>query len=195
MAQEIVRAIAKGRLLGVVETRNMFYFGQANVTPDSEVGNALASQVAGMFGVVQDVLWDGWSLYEIETARWKVDEQFWAPLTSAIITGFSGTQNGDMSSFQTAVLIGAKTSVKAARGRKFLAGIAELYTLDGSIIGDALTSAAAFLILYLSPVPVAGRGTWVPGIVSKNSIFAPFVSGWIGNILSTMRRRKPGYGI
>jgi hypothetical protein len=173
----------------------MFYYGQAGQVPDTLTGITLAGHIGTMFQDLCNFLWHGWSLYEVETKRWDVDAQYWSPLSNTVISTVQGEQSGDMSSFQTAILIGAKTAVKAARGRKFIAGAAELYTLDGAITGELIVAVAAFLVSYLSAVPVSGRGTWVPGIVSKNSIFAPFISGWFGNILSTMRRRKPGYGI
>lgn len=195
MPQQVVQVVAKGRLLGTVEIRNMFYYGCNTSIVDTSVGDALAAQIQTLYGDLINDLWDGFEIYEIQTNVWDSEQLYWQPLTNSLYSGLVGAQDGDMSSFQTAILMGARTIIKAARGRKFLAGVAEMFTLDGQIAGDIIARMADVLVDYLSPVDITGRGMWYPGIVSKNSPFAPFLGGWFGNILSTMRRRKPGYGI
>jgi hypothetical protein len=196
MAQQVAKVVIKGLIAGVVETRNIFYYGRDAANPPStqafsDITNFLNTQV---FGMLQDFLASQFALY---SAAWyyRDVEGHWIPNGETGLS-LSGGAEIEFSAYQIAGLMGAATSVLKARGRKFIPGLAESATALGRL---TLAAAGAFLqaaIAYITPVNSGfPNEVWVPGIVSKSAIFAPFTSSYVGAILSTIRRRKPGYGI
>jgi hypothetical protein len=186
------RAIVYGRLGGTVETRNMFVWGiTTGTTNDDNVVDALYLQTATILDAVKPLVASFWTSYQCEFQRWVSGH--WIPLETQEMTKI-GTASGDVSSFQTAILFVLKTGVLREIGRKFFAGVAESMTTGGSLTTNALIQCALVLSAMLSLV-TSDNAVLQLGIHAKDGQFKPFVSGVAGTILSTMRRRKPGYGI
>jgi hypothetical protein len=194
MAQQVIKLVWKGLLLSSVETRTMFYYGCDTGAPSMDDAAALATAVRYGLGYFNTHQTTEFHYYEVEA--------FFLNMLGDWITFYvhpetqAGLAEDDISAFQVAALVSAKTSVFKARGRKFLPGITEASTESGEITDATRTHLLEFLNVYLASVNVPATGrTWFPGVVSKNSVFAPFSSGNVSSFLSTMRRRKPGYGI
>lgn len=182
----------KGRIFGIVETRNMFCWGHDGNTPVTDDFAALEGRLAGMLAYALVYINTGWSSYEIE--RQHLVEGEWIN-DGTVSTVLQGGATGDMSSFQTSWLFIGYTAVKRMIGKKFLPGLDEASTFAGGVTPLAMAGGAAMIAAWLMPVGAVGGGYWYPGITGKGSVFAPFVSMVVENILSTIRRRKPGYGI
>jgi hypothetical protein len=191
MAQQVLKVVVKGRLLTTIETRNVFYWGMDSTETVQSDADAVADTLDEALSTLLPVLNEAWTCYGYDFYR--LNEGWFEPFY-AISKALQGEEVVDMTSFQTAVLATMKTSVKKMIGRKFFPGIDELFTGDGSIMGDAVTAFGAALVALMTPVDNSNK-RWYWGTTGKGSVFAPFTSATVGSILSTMRRRKPGYGI
>lgn len=196
---DVYRVIVSGRLIGTVETRNMFgYVLEAANATEEEIAVALEDHVYVGFTELVLGLSNQWTLYRTETQKWHPpvapEDGYWQTyhLTARNLTG---TETGDITGYQPAALIVLKTLGKKVMGRKFLAGVAEPSTELGAIVGSLVTKLGVFLIHMMDFVVMGVGGEAVPGVLSKSGIFYKFVGGTVGSILSSMRRRKPGYGI
>lgn len=196
---DVYRVIAKGRLMSTVETRNMFTYGltAANGT-DEQFAVAAETLVGNAFDALKANLSIRWALYELETQKWYPaaggNPGYWLGYhTSA--RSVVGTAGGDLTGYQPAALLLLKTAAKRVLGRKFLAGIPESLVADGSLIAAIVTALATFCVSILGPVSFGAGGSGTLGVLDKNGSFNPIISTLVGNIVSSMRRRKPGYGI
>ena len=194
MSQQVIKLVWKGLLLSAVETRTMFYYGCDTGTPSVDDATELNSWTRAALGDVLPFLVDDFHWYECE-AFYQITGGHWMTFYTHAET-LAGTVATDISAYQIAALVGARTATLKARGRKFLPGVAEASTLDGEVNSSFRSALITFAANYIRSVNVPATGrTWFPGVVSKNSAFAPFNSSTVGSFLSTMRRRKPGYGI
>ncbi len=105
-----------------------------------------------------------------------------------------GTSTGQMLPHQCAMLLTADTDRPKTLGKKYIPGITEEHQDSGRWITSALLGAVDILVEYLLPIVVADFGL-APGVASKIGTFVPFVSGVIGEIVSSQRRRKIGVGV
>jgi len=189
----IVRAIVKGRLAATVETRNMF---EAECTTQNiNWANEQASfeaWVLGIYNAILPALSNLWLAYSIQFQEYVTGS--WSDLAE-VAFGPGGGVNGDMEEFQSAVLFTARTGGLKILGKKFFAGIAKSSTSGGSLTAGALVYCATALLAYITPFYSTAGHWWNPGVMSKSGVFWQFIGGSVGSILSTMRRRKPGYGI
>lgn len=187
-----VRAVVKGRLAYSVETRNMFEATTNDLTTLSAEQTVLSAWIAAIYAPFASILATAWAAYEVE---WQIPITGGWQTASIIPVSFAGTVQGDFSSFQTAVLLIAKTMTKRVMGKKFFAGLSESTSTGGLLTSGALVYCATALAAWITPFNTSGTGLWYPGVTDKSGTFAPFIGGTVGSILSTMRRRKPGYGI
>lgn len=198
---DIYRCIAKGRLFGAVETRNMYtYRLESANTTDADIATALADAIqTGVYETIQDVLVNDFTIYSFEIQKRVVpageEPPYWTTIAE-IPSTFTGAASTDIVSYQNAALLTLKTLGKRAIGRKFLPGLSEADTTDGQIAAARLSLFAQVVTNMLaSVIPAGAGGLLYPGVLNKLGTFYRFTSGIVGNILSTMRRRKPGYGI
>lgn len=191
MSQQIIKVVVKGKILSSVETRNVHYYGADTTTPGATQGTDLENAVGGYYNTLGGSLSSSWTCYGLDSYYW--DGTWWNPLHSQTVSQ-PGAAGGDLTAFQIAALVTFKTAIRKCLGKKFIPGIPEGSTTNGSVTGGLLTALGTFATSCLASVTIAGVN-WYPGVPSKNSVFAPFISGTVGTILSTMRRRKPGYGI
>ena len=192
MPDNIRRVILKGRLFGTVETRNMFCYRLHGVAIEPTATTYLYSQISAIALQAAPMLASAWATYEMEMQT-LVGHQ-WYPLgVEALVIG--GANSEDPAGYQPAVLLRAITGALKVVGRKYFAGISENMTLAGALNSSALVAAAATLAAYLEVVSLGGENSWNPGVVDKLWNFREFLGGTVGTIISSMRRRKPGYGI
>lgn len=192
MSTFIARVIAMGQLFGSVETRNMFEYGTDSVTslsdPDAQ---SLVDQVIAILQTVQNVTISTFQYYGFEVHYWS--EGHWQPYKRYPVS-IVGAGSATSATFQNAGLITAGTQWLRTRARKFIPGLAVTSAINGAWQISVLNAMANYLVLWLSPV-TGEQGVWYPGVKRKDGVFAPITGGLVGNIISTMRRRKPGYGI
>lgn len=196
---DVYRVVEKSRLFGTVEVRNMFTYAltSANCT-DEEISEALSTQVDTIFGNIKALCSNQWATYGDEIQKWYpaaggLPGYFLTYDTHNLLkTGELGT---DITGYQPAILYVLKTAAKRVLGRKFFAGLAEAQTTNGAMAATAAAQLAATLVEILSTVNMGAGGAAAPGVLDKTGVFRPFVGGIAGNIISSMRRRKPGYGI
>lgn len=196
---DIYRVVCKGRLAAVVETRNMFSYTltSANAT-ETEIAVALETKVEQMMGNLSAQLSNFWSVYESETQKWHPPvggaPGYWLGYHTHANVG-AGSLAVDPAGYQAAALVLLKTGAKRVMGRKFIAGIPETMTTNGAITGALLTALGTFAAAMLDSVACGAGGLLKPGVLAKNGSFVQFNSSTVGSIISSMRRRKPGYGI
>jgi len=192
--QAIMKGVVKGRIGSAVETRNIWYAGcdelQLQYLEDDIVG--FSDHLDDIYSILVGITHSLVTFYEYEFYTWDGEE--WQP-SMIIPKNIIGTETVDLGSYQTAVLFTFNTAVKNMRGRKFFPGVDELMTELGALTVDALAICANAMIVCVTGFEGGVGRTWFPGCPGKGSPFAPWLSGTVGTILSSMRRRKPGYGI
>lgn len=187
----IQRAILKGTLLNLVQTRAMF---TADVTSQTHELDASLWQayISSIFTEVRTILASSavtttieyQDLVDGEWVTWGEEECVW-----------SGTASGDPLPNQNALVLIAKGAAKWATGKKFFSGLAESQIVGNSMINDAVIAAAAALLAYITPYTGQISGDHVPGILNKDGEFVPFVGGLVSSLIGSQRRRKPGNGM
>lgn len=197
---DVYRVIVKGKLLGVVETRGMhtYVLTSANAS-EGEVALGLEGQMTTLYSYLHTNMVGSWMhWYEQETQKWHPrvlqEPGYWLgyDVTAMNLTGLVA---GDMTAFQAAILVTLKTAVKRTLGRKFFPGLAESLTTDGSLTVNAVNMMANVVGFLLQSVTFGAGGVAEPCILDKHDVPHQFIGGVVGSIISTMRRRKPGYGI
>lgn len=187
----IQRAILKGRLLGLVATRNMFV---AEIDPFEPYDPAIVW--AGYLGAIWDnisiYMSTGWVAETIEIQN--LEGTNWVTVKE-IPSSLAGSSTSPIvANLLAAVLVG-KAIGKRLVGRKFFSGLTEAVVEANSMTSAALSAFAGAAIDYISPFTGSDTSVLQPGIVDKNFAFHGFVSGFVASLLGTMRRRKPGLGI
>lgn len=196
---DIYRVVAKGRIANAVEWRGMFayHLTSANATED-EIAQALEDKIASMYATIFGVLSNQLTLYETETQKWHPaaggNPGYWLGYHSSL-RSHTGSIATDITGFQPAILVLLKTAVKKVLGRKFIPGLAEAYTAAGLLTSPMVTAAATFAADMLDVVVAGAGGGAAPGVLMKDGTFTEYLSTTVGSIISSMRRRKPGYGI
>jgi hypothetical protein len=192
--QAIMKAVVKGRIGSAVETRNIWYAGCDEMSLQYLAGDVdgfetyLDDIYSNMVVITHNLV----TFYEYEFSTWDGEEfQYHSRVPKAL----QGTEVVDLSSYQAAILFTFNTAVKKMRGRKFFPGVDELMTELGALTLDALATCAQVVTMAITGFEGAVGREWFPGIPGVGSPFAPWLTGSVGTILSTMRRRKPGYGI
>ena len=192
MPQQVVKGVLKGTLFSVVQTRNVFYYGANADQPTNDTRDQVFQRLSDIADAFATLGSPAVNFYESEVFRFATPE--WLPMGVASLNVTGEQDDSDITSYQTAGLITATTSVLKAIGRKFIPGIAETRTIDSAMVLAAAQDMAICLVEYLTTFQSQNQ-VWYPGIPSKNSEFAPFIGASFASLLSTMRRRKPGYGI
>lgn len=188
----IQRAIIRGQIANLVETRNML---TAEV---SLQGGDLPSTVWDVYiGTIltplTEVLQDTATFNSREIQEWT--NGAWSTIDDdAISYQGANTVDGQVANQMAGVMIG-KTTSKRVVGRKFWSGLAET-AITGNVI-DALPLAEfvdAFTA-WITPWQSLSGSVFTPGVLDKDGNFAPFVGGFVSSFLGTCRRRKPGIGM
>lgn len=187
----IQRAVVKGTIASVVQTRSMF-----------------TCEVVESGGDTYDILWDAYlqDLYShidnlISTVCAVTDYELqnysaghWVPF---LVVDFpkAGTISGEQIANAVALVLIGKAAGLRHMGRKFISALAESGVSGNTIISALLPEAVLALTSYVTPFTGIGGGTLTPGVVDKVGTFHAFVGGVVSSILGSIRRRKPGLGI
>lgn len=193
MALQIEKAIVKGRLFNSVETRNIYHYSCEGTVRMSEIekGN-LEGQLDEIYAAWSSMSNSNFVVYEYEFQYWDGEE--WQPDVT-IAKNILGTETVDLSSFQAAILFVGRTVTKSVIARKFFPGVDELFTELGAVAVGALIYTTAIAGYMLETITGDLFREWFPCTHSGQYLSSPVVSWVVGQVMSTMRRRKPGYGI
>lgn len=187
----IERAVVKGTIASVVQTRSIF---TADVVPSGGDTNLVLWDVYIDMFVAKAMEFShtsvavyGYDLYTLSAGHWELYHE--------VVLSDAGELGADAIANAVALVLLGKASGIRHVGRKFVSGLAE-----GSVTGNTMYSTwasavAQLLALYISPVTGVGGGTLTPGITDGAFAFHPFVGGMASSILGSIRRRKPGRGI
>lgn len=193
--QRTYQAILKGQLFGTVETRNMYVWStNAQQNMDSYFCINVQSKLTAMYSAIgtwiNSAFWDS---YGLQVKVW--DGEAWEPIYETAFSLADHTTNqGDCIGYQPSILVRMTTAAFKVAGRKFLPGFTEGATLNGVLVAQALTDLASYVLEWLTPIDMVGETAYA-GVMGKGNVFHAFNGGVTGNILSSLRRRKPGYGI
>lgn len=191
MAARIERAIMKGTVLDLVQTRTMF---TALLADGVDVTDAPAwpVYVHGIFTPILTAISSAWTTSTLEL-QYRSGSS-WVTYDEVAFT-LGASNSGDVSPNYVAVVLIGKALGLRKMGRKFFTGIPKSL-LSGNALGGAfLAGFASSLLAYISPQTGVGMSDLTPGIVDVAGTFHPFVGGFVSSFLGTMRRRKPGLGI
>lgn len=187
----IERAVVKGHIENLIETRGMF---TADIV---EVGGDTAEL---LWEVYLEQLWTyipevlhvvaTWESYELQS----YNAGSWVPYDEVAFP-HQGVLLGEAIANAVALVLIGKGEGLRHIGRKFLSPLGESSAYGNTLAAAFLADAAQILLYYLSPVTGIGGGTLTPGTVDKNGDFHPFVGGVVSTLLGSIRRRKPGIGI
>lgn len=196
---DIYRVVYKSRLVASVECRNMFGYvlTSANAT-ETQVATGLETKVEGLFTALATQLDNLWVGYESETQKWYPavggTPGYWLGYHTHTVST-TGSFNAQLAGYQPAALLLFKTGFKRVMGRKFLAGVSAGNVVDGLLYSGFVTALGTFIVGMLDTVTFGAGGVATPGVLDKTGSFRPYLSGAVSNIVSSMRRRKPGYGM
>lgn len=192
MAHQTTKVVLKGKLFNTVETRNIFYWGAEASAPLSYSNSVyMTDRVIEIAGYVCAIASKALQFYGVDV--YNLVEGDWVALRQLLITQ-PGLVDGDITSYQTAILATGRTPTKGAIAKKYFPGIAESFTENSNLNWMAMIGFATAVARWIAPINVDGT-IWYSGIPSKNSPFTPIHTAIGNSLLSTMRRRKPGYGI
>lgn len=186
----IERAVVKGTILGVVQSRAIF---TADVVPSGGDTNTLlwTTYVQSIYTPARNV-WGGgvvtqtMELYTLTGGSYVTYDE----------VSFPNTGGGTADHLPNAVawvLLGKAAGLRHV-GRKFFGPPDEDHCGSNTLVTAVAANVAAALLAYITPFTGLGGGVITPGVVDKNGTFHPFVGGVVSSLLGSMRRRKPGNG-
>jgi len=188
---DVIRAIVKGHLAGVVQTRMMFT-GHVTLGGTETYPQVARGYVDAIMLDLQPALSTVASFETIQVQ--KQSGSTWIDLEE-VVYGMDGSNvSNPLPNAVAGVLIGNAGGNRQI-GRKFIPGLAESVVSGNGLIGVGITAFAAALLDYVTQFTSIGGSAWVPGIVTKDGVFREFLSGYVSSLLGSMRRRKPGLGI
>lgn len=191
MAFVIERAVVKGLVGSIIETRNIFTCEIDYDALDDREGVWLW-YINGVFDPVTDMFSSLFTITEVEIFTWNISE--WQTVDSFSYT-FTGNGGGDSyNSMIAAVMIGKALGLRRL-GRKFLGPLAEAAISGNTLVSGAVAMMASALIAYVSSFVTTNGSVVVPGIMDKGNVFRPFIGGVVSPLLGTCRRRKQAQGI
>lgn len=191
---EHFKVVAKGRLGGVVETRNIFYL-ECSVNPTTpELITDIPAWLTGFYTPIVAFLSNTFSLYGWDVHQWDIMTASWLFRVSGAMT-FVGTLSGDALPSQIAAVMVAYTGLKRTFSRKFIAGFIDTEFTGNLMLGSALVAMTSSLAFWMATFTAPSMKIYVPGLWTKGLIFAPFIQGVVDQIAGTMRRRKQNVGI
>lgn len=191
MTVQIQRAIVKGNIAGVVQTRNMFVAELIPVAPETDQ-QIWQEYLIPLWTDIHGVLASTFHITSVELQNWFGGH--WEPSEEYTWT-FSGIGAGEAYNNQVAAVLIGKGLGRRVMGRKFISPLDEVNVASNELTAGALVLMASMAVDYVSPITTAGGSVLQPGIIDKNGAFKMFVSGFVSAVLGTIRRRKVGRGI
>ncbi len=185
------RAIVKGRLFGVVATRNMFV-AEIEVVPPAGPGDWFIEYLEDVIGPLQPYITTSWTVETVEVQGLALGK--WETLSEGA-WNYGGNGAGDTLPNAVAIVLLGKALGLRKLGRKFFSGIVESATTANGLIAAAALAAANSALKYISPLTDTAGQVGYPGILDKTGTFQRFIAGSVSSLLGSMRRRKPGLGI
>jgi hypothetical protein len=187
----IQRAVVKGILGDLVQTRNLF---TADVVESG--GDTFAilwdAYLQSIYDEVEPILSITATTISAELQNYTAGDWITFDELEFVNSGSSTAQA--LANAVAFVLIG-KAPGKRKMGRKFFSGLTEDTGQVNTLADSVLSAAALTLLAYITPFTGIGGGTITPGILDKDGSFKAFVGGVVSSYLGSMRRRKPGIGI
>lgn len=188
----VQRAILRGTIANLVQTRNMFT-AQLTVTGGDDAPSLWDVYLGTILQPLQSVMQNTVTFTSREIQEYVGGT--WATIDDAAIN-YAGTNTAnDQMPNATAFVWIAKTLAKRVVGRKFWSGIAETWCGGNTVVGGAVASIAQAFAAYIAPWTSLSGSTFAPGVVDKAGAFHGFTGGFVSTFLGSMRRRKPGVGM
>ena len=191
MATSVFKAVVRGKLVGTVETRNVFY---VQVEPNASQGDEIATWLESVYSPIlaaTSTLWVAYGLdiYILQAGHWVLSEER--------AFNHAGSGQGDFTMYQAAAVIVGRTIVPRCLPKKFFAGMLEGNITNGYMIAGLVLSMITAGAAWITPFTgITSQAEYIPGTYSeKHEAFIAFVGCLVNNCLGTQRRRKPGGGV
>jgi len=181
--------------------QNVFHF-QADFTDDqsdSAVSAAVESYIEDIYGAVSTYLSDDFTINPswLTHVTWSPANLRWeaSRLVDIFTPSFTHTNTDNPFPNQIAPVLTANTYLPGTRGRKFLMGFVDTSANGSTLVGGALTALGNALNHYIADETVSSGNDLLVGVArAAAGTFQLFTDGVAGDILGTMRTRKPGVG-
>lgn len=191
---ENFKLVAKGRLFGQIETRNIFYLYCAVMPSPAELLTDMPGYLSGFYTPMLGTLSSVWSLYGWDVHRWDSVTAKWAFVIAGSIS-LVGTNSSDPLPTQAAGVMVAYTLVKRVFARKFIAGLVDDAVVGNYMVPACLLAMTNALTFWMTDFTGPSMKIYQPRTQCKDDSFATFSQAIVDRIFGTMRRRKAGVGI
>lgn len=187
----VQRATVKGRISGIVETRNVFT-ADVTIIAGDDYADYWFPYLDSIFDALAPLISNIWAEYEAEITIPAGGR--WEPVTTFPLGGVGSATGEPLPNAVAAVLLGKAAGIRHT-GRKFISPLPESLVAGNLLVGAGITAAAAGLLAYVTPLDTILGSHLAPGVVDSLGNFHPFVSGIVSSVLGSVRKRKPGLGI
>lgn len=188
----VQRAIVRGTILNLVQTRNMFT-AQLTVTGGDTADMLWDTYLSSVISPLTPYLMNTVSFTSREIQ--ELNQGIWQTVFDDPISYVGQSSTQDQLPNAVAFVFIAKTLVQRVVGRKFFSGLSEQWSNGNQVVGAAIAALASSLAAYLGPWTSLGGSTFAPGVVDRSGVFQAFTGGFVSTFLGSQRRRKPGVGM
>ena len=191
---EHFKFVAKARMFGTVEVRNIFYLECAVTPSQAELLTDVPAYLLGFYTPLQVALSTVFNLYGYDVHQWNATTSKWDFVQAGAVS-LTGTNTGDPLPTQMAGVMVAYTLVKRVFARKFIAGLVDDTVTGNIMVGATLIMMTNSLVFWLADFTAPSAKVYTPVTQLKSHAFATFSQAIVDKIFGTMRRRKAGVGI
>jgi hypothetical protein len=191
---EHFKLVAKGRLFGQIETRNIFYLEASVVPSAAELLTDMPAYLTGFYTPLLGTLSTVWTLYGWDVHTWNVTALDW-DFTIAGSIALAGGNASDPLPTQMAGVMVAYTLTKRVFSRKFIAGLVDDAVVGNTMVPACLLAMTNTLIFWMADFTAPSAKVYQPVTLLKTKTFVSFSQAVVDRIFGTMRRRKAGVGI
>lgn len=188
------QVIAKARLAGAVEMRNIFTLSCPTLPTRAEILTDVPAWLTGFYTPILGSLCNVYVVYGWTANLWNATTSTWDPYVQGNIS-LTGTNNNDPFPSQMAAVLIAYTGLKRTFSRKFIGGLNELTATGNAITSTLITALTSTIVFWFSDFTAPSAKIYTAGLWSKTNTFVDFTQGIVDGIMGTMRRRKLNVGL
>lgn len=186
--------VARGRLGGLVEIRNVFYLECPANPTNAELLQDAPAYLTGFYTPIRAALSSLLTIYGFDVQQWDPVAKLWKFRITGNMT-LNGTNDNDPLPSQNAAVLVARTAAKRTFSRKFLAGFCDNSAVGNLLHSNVLVALTGTLFFWLSDFTAPSGKIYTAGLWTKRKTFEPFLQGVTNAIVGSMRRRKQNVGL
>lgn len=191
---EHLKFVARARMFGQIEIRNIFYLEVATFPTQAELLTDVPAYLSGFYTPLLGSLSTVFNLYGWDVHKWNATTHKWEFAIEGSVN-LTGTNGAEPLPTQMAGVMVAYTLTKRVFARKFIAGLVVGATVGNILISTTLLALTNALTFWLSDFTAPSAKVYSPVTLTKSFTFVTFSQAIVDKIMGTMRRRKAGVGI